>query len=413
MIRELFYFLAIPLCLTPLKVLAETSEPSHENSGVVLTRPINSSPLSGISFTCTQEEITKIKLDFEKLFGSYGWLEPKIQVKTHLSAEGTQLRLVLNTPSTDTDTLTLNQRAELKLVDDIDKVKDKDGNLKDYKHAGEKEILAAMLQHGRLFEFDHGYCSFDKVMEQVKIRKNIIHWGIRAMWEFPDSGTSLINREKWNIDGNLQKGVSSSEAVADAFIGNFKYEIGCTRACQQIMAQGILDYFKNVKKDSVMTAYLDSVTHPHPYATMAMKGPSKKLMTREGTLVDRHFDVPGNNWVPGDWGWIKNSDNDSAEENGLEGCNIVYIGSGLFVVYYGDAKDRTLDECLVRVYQWRHSSKQQPETQKLKDLLRRDPYDIDPGLLRNVRDFPKNFKSLPIDKQPTTKIMNLFPYISD
>lgn len=142
-----------------------------------------------------------------------------------------------------------------------------------------------------------------------------------------------------------------------------------------------------------MAEHLDEITSPTPLDTMEMwvNGQSKKDMVKEGTLVDRHFKVPADHWVPGDWGWIKNPDDESAAENGLEGANIVYIGRGLFVVYYENDHDRTLDEGLVRVYRWRRDFKEQPITADLIQSLRKDPREG--GLLRDVRDFPKNLVS--------------------
>jgi hypothetical protein len=352
---------------------------------------------SGVQFNCSKEQLDKLKKDFDKLFADYGWLGDSPQVKTRISADKQQLNLSLNTSRFDTDTLSLKDRANLKITEDIDIFIDRKGTRQEYKVASEKEIVAAMLQNGRLFEFDRSFCTFEKFIEHVKIRKNIIRWGIRAMWEFPEAGEKY-DKKFWAADFKLQPGIKSSEAIADAFTGKVDYEIGCTKACQKIMAQGILDYYKNVKKDAKMIEHLDGITAPTPLDTMEMivNGESKSTMVREGTLVDRHFKVPANHWVPGDWGWIKNPDEESAEENGLEGCNIIYIGHGLFVVYYGTDPDRTLDEALVRVYQWRRDSKEEPITPDFKRQLRKDPRSG--GLLRDVRDFPKNFHQEDIGK---------------
>lgn len=393
----------IGLCLFSVPLMAETTASSASHASQAdsqHSRPTSQTHAeSGIKFHCSQEQITQLKKDFDKLFLSYGWLGDKPQVETHVSPDNRQLNLRLNTYWLDTDTLNLKDRSNLKITEDVDTFIDRKGTKQEYKVASEKEIVAAMLQNGRLFEFDRSFCSFDKFIEHVKIRKNIIRWGIRAMWEFPD-GDTKFDKNFWSSDWKLQPGVKSSEAIADAFTGKVDYEIGCTKACQKIMAQGILDYYKNVKKDGKMIEHLDGITAPTPLDTMEMivNGESKTTMVREGTLMERHFKVPSNHWVPGDWGWIKNPDAESAEENGFEGCNIVYIGRGLFVVYYGTDPDRTLDEALVRVYQWRRDSKEESITPELKSQLRKDPRSG--GLLRDVRDFPKNFHEEDIGKLP-------------
>jgi len=357
---------------------------------------------SGVQFHCSPEQIQELEKGFIKLFTEYGWLGDVPKAKITNSNDKTKLQLSLITPSGDTDTLTLYSRPELKITADIDSFKDRAGIYHDYEVASEKEIVASMLQRGRLFEFDQSFCSFDKFVEHIKIRKNIIHWGIRAMWKFPE-GDTQYNKTLWASNWKLQPGVKSSAAIADAFTGKIDYEIGCTKACQLIMAQGILDYYENVKKDKKMIDHLDGITDPTPLDTMEMivNGDSKHHLEREGTLVDRHFNVPADHWVPGDWGWIKNPDAESAEENGLEGCNIVYIGRGLFVVYYETDSDRTLDQALVRVYQWRRSSKQEEVSAELKTNLRKDPRNG--GLLRDVRDFPKNFEIKPAVRTETLK----------
>ncbi len=396
MVRSSLFSLLAGIALLPSGIHAEThSEAQSTNSRAIPIHTRAVAPLatpSGIQFTCSAEQIKELEKDFEKLFLDYGWIRPfpSSLAKIRLSSDNKQLYLNLNTPVSDTDTLSLHSRPEFMITPEIDSFVDRAGIKHDYKVASQQEIITSMLQNGRLFKFDKTFCTFDKFMEHVRIRKNIIKWGIRAMWKFPE-GETQYNKKLWAHGWKLQPGVKSSEAISDAFTGKVNYEIGCTKACQKIMAQGILDFYKNVKKDSKMIDYLDGITAPTPLDTMEMTVHGTSIIDRvqEGTLVDRHFKVPSNHWVPGDWGWIKNPDEESAEENGLEGCNIVYIGRGLFVVYYETDPDRTLDEALVRVYQWRKDSKEEPITDGLKKRLRKDPRDA--GLLRDVRDFPKNF----------------------
>jgi hypothetical protein len=398
MLSNLLKLSPLILVFISSQLLAEPNlhTPAEQEEKSKVTRPSteNGSSLSGIQFNCREEENKKLTESFKKLFEEYDWIAVGL-VTTHLSKEGTQLNLRLHTTPTDTSTIDLFSRPEFKIQPDQDKFADRLGKQQNYEVASEKEIIASMLQNGRLFEFNKSYCQFEKFMEHVQMRKNIIRWGVRAMWKFPEEGPTKINPKFWNSDWTLKTGVKSSEAIADAFVGDFNYEIGCTKACQKIMAQGILDYFKHVKKDQEMSDHLDRITAPKPLDTIEMKvnGSSRKEMVQEGALVDRHFAVPSDNWVPGDWGWIKNTDEKSAEENGYEGCNIVYIGRGKFVVYYESDPDRTLDEALVRVYQWRENSKENPIDSDLVRQVRKDPRDG--GLLRDVRDFPKNFPALP------------------
>ena len=325
---------------------AESHQPIFESGQInpPHSRPISEEKpkFSGIQFNCSAEENAKLLGEFDKLFHEFGWTAPPL-IKTLVNKKGTQLTFSLNTADSDTSTIDLFQRNEFGIKADLDPFTDRKGKTQNYEVASQKEIIASLLQHGRLSEFDKSFCTFEKFMEHVRLRQNIVKWGVRAMWSFPEDGVTKTNPKKWNEDWSLKPGVKSSDAIADAFIGDYNYEIGCTKACQKIMAQGILDFFKNVKKDKAISEHLDTITAPYPLDTMEMtvNGDSKKDMVKEGTLVDRHFKVPADHWVPGDWGWIKNPDDESAAENGLEGANIVYIGRGLFVVYYENDHDRT------------------------------------------------------------------------
>ncbi|MFM8316554.1 MAG: hypothetical protein ACKOA8_19915, partial [Deltaproteobacteria bacterium] len=181
---------------------ANSSQPSQK-----ATRPIAESSFSsfGVQFNCSKDQIQKLEKEFNQLFSSYGWLGDPSLASLKTSTEGTQLNIHLNTPLTDTDTLTLHNRAEFKINPDIDRFVDRSGKKHDYKIADEKEIVASMLQRGRLFEFEKSFCSFEKFLEHIKIRQNIIRWGIRALWKFPEDG-SKTNTKLWASDWKLQPG---------------------------------------------------------------------------------------------------------------------------------------------------------------------------------------------------------------
>ena len=376
----LVFLLASPLLIgeTHDGVVDTLSTPDHPIDGTN----------HGLNFKCTKEEIKLLEREFGNIFKGYGWTPKQAILKT--GADGEHLNVHLNSPFNETSTLELKNRKDLKIIDNTAIFYRKDGEPEAYPIVSDKEIMAAMLQRGRLFEYNGAYCSIEKFLEQIAIRRNIVLWGIRAFWKFPDGTSEKPNPVNWRKKWRTRDGVPITGAIDDAFSGKFPYEIGCTKACQLIMAQGVLDYFKSVKKDQKMSGFLESTLTTFPLDRVEPKGSS------EGTLLTRHFDVPSDNWVPGDWGWIKNVDRESADEYGFEGSNIIYIGRGNFVVYYDADQDRTLDQVVYRVYGWRKDEKEEPRSDELIKLLKKDPRSG--GLLRDVRDFPKNFQGKELEQ---------------
>jgi len=223
----------------------------------------------------------------------------------------------------------------------------------------------------------------------LNMRQNISRWGARAWFSFPETGEVATNPEYWD-SWSVRLGKSPIDAIANAFTGRKHYAIACTKAVQLIVAQGILDYFVNTKKDTAQISKLENELGKRPLNDLEPSVRNKKVI-REGSLLTRQFDIPWNNWVPGDWGWIKNDDEESSNTFGGEGSNIIYLGGGYFGSYYEDASDRTIDQALLRVYRWRAYEKRE----KISDIellkrIRLDPYS-EKGMLRNVRDIPKNF----------------------
>ena len=311
----------------------------------------------------------------------------------------------LNTDPYDTNTLDLSQRGECWLAPVPVSFQDRYGWHKTLQLVSNGEILAAMLQHGREFVFSDAHCSVDRLREHIAIRWNIVYWGSRAEWVYPPDQTARYNVfgpwvEVKGVGWTVRPHASASWAIADAFVSEFPYQMGCSAACRLIVAQGIFDYYRNERRDLGMLKLIEDSLEPgRPFDQMTPTVEGRTTVRVPGRLVDRQFDVPWNHWVPGDWGWIKNTDARSASELGDEGTNLIYAGGGKFVNYYTDHPPESLDDALKRVFDWRfaaNEAKQELSTVE-KSRLRRDPrYQ---GLLRDVRDVPKLFIRSPTSNQ--------------
>src|SRR5439155_19832235 len=110
------------------------------------------------------------------------------------------------------------------------------------------------------------------------------------------------------------------------------------------------------RPDRVVLARLNQLAADHPINDIVPPEVEEPdTAPKRAKYLDRQRNVPWNNWVPGDWGYIRNPDEASRTTiSGYEGSNIPYIARGLFGVYYEGPKTRTLDRSLTRVFRWRY-----------------------------------------------------------
>jgi hypothetical protein len=108
--------------------------------------------------------------------------------------------------------------------------------------------------------------------------------------------------------------------------------------------------------------------------------------------------VATGNFVPGDWGYILNTDPATEQKTGYEGSNTIYLGRNLFDDFYDDHHHSyTYEQKLDEVYQWRHgvfsrsrdAKKIKPLTAEEQALLGNTP-DAG-GLQLDVRAVPRYF----------------------
>jgi hypothetical protein len=141
--------------------------------------------------------------------------------------------------------------------------------------------------------------------------------------------------------------------------------MGCYSASKAVMAQGVLDYYARVRPDPIKLEKVEK-------AMLVDKAPLRdiepgtswdfvKSMTPEdlkqpGKILTVKKGVASKNFIPGDWNYIKNTDDPSSDMPGYEGSNAIYLGRNNFDDYYGEMKNKhyTFTEKINEVYQWRH-----------------------------------------------------------
>ncbi len=295
-------------------------------------------------------------------------------------------------------------------------------------HKGEivsrKEILAALMQHGREYVLTGPQCSIEALKDHIGIRQNIVKWAkvAQGRWKFPEKwviqpdGTLVLeslpakfNPAFWGApeDAFIPKGVSPHEAVQDAFTGAFEYSLGCRSATKLCIMQGIFDYCRAVKKDIRMAEYLDSLADGEPVGHVGGSHALPPQSLDHRNYLVRQFNVPPDNMIPGDWIYIKNTDTKSAQRTGYEGINTIYEGGDTFADYFyddpnavhgspyytGGAKDAGgLSRRLQEAYNWRFGILEDFENDPGRAFLTKPQIDglmKDPsqgGLLMNSRD---------------------------
>jgi hypothetical protein len=76
---------------------------------------------------------------------------------------------------------------------------------------------------------------------------------------------------------------------------------------------------------------------------------------QSGKLMTLDEGVAADNFVPGDWSYLLNTDSSSYQRIGYEGSNAIYLGGNRFGDFYNDHQHSySYQEKILEVYQWRH-----------------------------------------------------------
>jgi hypothetical protein len=316
---------------------------------------------AGIEFSCAAEELPRIENDMAEYLA-----ELKIAASLYSvarDADAGKLRYTLSTAPEDKNTLDLATRPEFAIARQIDWLPDKGGRLRRIVTVSPREIVLALMQHGRLTEFSGSACTVGALREHVGIRRNIVAWAEVLEWGWPDGGAARWNRRYWQA-GTPKRSFPLRDAINDAFFNQKQYEIGCYTATKLIVVQGILDYFHRVRKDPARAAVLETrlLADDEPLAAIEPRRMwnfepdfDPRELERAGKLLRISNGIAAKNFVPGDWSYFLNNDPATYARTGYEGSNPIYLGSNRFVDYYNEnAHAFSFEEKIDGVFQWRN-----------------------------------------------------------
>jgi hypothetical protein len=323
-------------------------------------RAATSEAESGVMFTCAPAQIARLERDMAAYLRDLGLNEREV-VKTE--PDGGTLIYTLATPEADTDTLSLKDRKEYRIRGERVRLPGKGGKYRSVSTVSRKEILLALLQHGRLTRFSGAACVLDALREHVGVRQNVVAWTRQLSWGWPDGGPARWNTRVWHSGTPLAR-VSLDRALLDPFLNQQQYDIGCYTASKLSYAHAVLDYYVRVRQDAGKAALVrarllqdgEPLVGVEPAAMWefeedfdAARGaiPGKILRLERG--------VAAGNFVPGDLVYLRNTDPATSKKTGYEGSNAIYLGGGRFVDYYNDHDHSySYREKLNEVYQWRN-----------------------------------------------------------
>ncbi|QWD89361.1 hypothetical protein GQ367_02510 [Polynucleobacter sp. MWH-CaK5] len=311
----------------------------------------------GLIFECGAERLTQLKSQLKTYQQELG-VDPSVY-EVHES--GARLRLSLKAPSIY-GTLYLRWDPKYNITEERISLPDAKG-LTEIETVSKKEILLALMHQGRETVFAGNACHIDALKEHVQIRQMIVAWSEHLHWSFPDGSSAQWNQQYWDR-GNLKPGVSLDKAMRDFFIQQDKCSIGCYTATKIVIIQGILDYFRRVKKDDAMADAIikrlksddDVLVGIEPGAMWSFQKPiSPEEQKRLGKLLKIQTRVAPMNFVPGDWVYFVNNDPKSSDVDGYEGSNSIYMGRASFDDFYNDNEHHYLyNEKIQNIYNWRN-----------------------------------------------------------
>lgn len=334
----------------------------------------------GLRFTCTPGQLAQLESGMTAYLSELGIAPAYIAVQLE-RAHGTAT-YTLTTPADDVTTLDFFDRPEFQLQDAVIALPLNNGKKRKVKTASHKEILLALLQHGRLTEFKGAACDIDALKDHVGIRQNIAAWAEVLNFVWPDGGPAQWNEKYWKR-GTPQPGFALRVVMDDMFLNQKKYRIGCYTATKMVVIQAMLDYYRRVRKDPAklklveqrLSADGEPLVDVEPGRVWDFEaGFDRKEFDRPGKVLSVQYGIAPKNFVPGDWAYLLNTDPQTYQKTGYEGSNAIYLGRGKFDDYYNDHNHAySYRQKLHEVYQWRnHVFSRSRDADKVKPLTARD-----------------------------------------
>jgi len=399
--RKSFYFLSVVLVLF-----------GYSLSGGANTFPFSQieTPLNGVAsdegirFSCLPEQLKSIESGMNAYLASME-ISPELVIKQLDHQNGIAI-YTLNTPKEDTNTINFKDRLLYGIRDDFVRLPTLRGKQREMATVSKKEILLALMQHGRLTDFSGNACDVQALKEHVVLRQNIVSWAQNLHWVWPDGGPAKWNAQYWHR-GTPKPGVPLHKALDDAFMNQSQYAIGCYTASKMVIIQGVIDYYLRVGRHPEQLRQIKLRLRSDGEPLVGIEPGrmwdfdpdfDQSLLSRPGKLLKIQYGVAPKNLVPGDWVHLQNTDKVSYRKVGYEGANPIYLGRNRFADYFDDhAHSYTYEQKLDEVYQWRngvfsrsrHAAKIKPLTSQEMDRLSLPP--SSGGILADMRVFPYFF----------------------
>lgn len=369
----------------------------------------------GVRYTCAADQLEPLRAGMAHYLLQLGI--PAHLVRVNIDRPHGQLTYALAGPSENTRTLYLAWRTELAIQDEEVQVPISDQETRPLKTVSRKEILLALLHPGRLTEFKGQACDVQALIDHVGIRQTTVMWAEVLHWGWPDGDAAEWNTRYWQ-QGTPLPDVALHDALNDLFFQQDKYSIGCYTATKIVFAQGALDYYRRIKQDPEMArrvaerllADREPLVDVEPGRMWSFEPDFEPAEAqRPGKLLRMVEGVASDNFVPGDWIYLLNTDAQTYQRTGYEGSNAIYLGRNRFDDYYNDNNHYySYKEKLSEVFQWRHGvfnrrrdfAKHKPLAPQDYERLSATPENG--GMLLGYRVVPYLFGFEPLPELPVT-----------
>ena len=331
---------------------------------------------------------------------------PASQVSQTVDTRFGELTIALTTPMNNTLTLDFFKHPEFSLTKERVSLPAAKSKVHVLHIVSRKEIMLALLQHGRMTTFKDKACSIEALSDHVGVRQNIVAWAEHLHLVWPNGGSAQWNTKYWTR-GTPNPGVSVHTAVTDVFFHQDKYSIGCYTAAKLVIVQGMLDYYNRIKRDPERTHKVEEALLADGDPLVGIEPGSmwnfekdfdEEQIAHKGKLLKLITTVAAGNFVPGDWGYFVNTDSSSQLKTGYEGSNVIYLGRNRFDDFYDDHNHSyTYEQKLDEVYQWRNGVfSRQRDANKIKPLTAEEQAMLgnipeDGGLQLDIRAVPRQF----------------------
>ena len=368
----------------------------------------------GIQFDCGVTHRAVLQVGMSRYLDDLGIPAALYQVDVNETTGA--LTWSLTTPPDDHNTLDLHRRPGFDVGEEWVTLPRLGRAAERVRTVSRKEIVLALMQHGRLTRFSGAACDIQALKDQVAVRQNIVAWSEHLHWVWPDGGPAQWHTRYWH-KGTPLKGRALHTALLDAFTHQERYAIGCYTATKIVVLQGIVDYYRRIKQDEATSRLIlqrvqadgDPLVDIEPGNMWSFEEDfDPREQDRPGKVVKMKYGVAPRNFVPGDWAYFVNTDPATHHKTGYEGSNALYMGRNRFDDYYNDHQHAySYDEKLGEVFQWRNgvfsrsrdADKIQPLTPADMDRLSQRP--VHGGLVKGYRVVPYQFgfEALPTMRQ--------------